>query len=61
MLNNTIATMDMLYVDGNNQTSWYNVFNYLLGIIIIVGVLVFYPKIKRHFNSFMFKVQGGNK
>lgn len=59
MLNNTMATMDMLYIDGNNQTSWYNVLSYLFVIIIIVVALVFYPKIKQHFNSFMFKVQGG--
>lgn len=59
MLNNTIATMEMLYVDGHNQTSWYNVFNYLLGITIIIVVLVFYPKIKRQFKNFMSKVQDG--
>ncbi|MBF0795186.1 CPBP family intramembrane glutamic endopeptidase [Mammaliicoccus lentus] len=59
MLNNTMATMDMLYVDGNNQTSWYNVFSYLLGITIIIVVLVFYPKIKRQFKNFMSKVQDG--
>lgn len=61
MLNNTMATMDMLYIDGNNHTSWYNVLSYLIGIIFIVIVLIFYPKIKRQFKYFMFKVKGVNK
>lgn len=59
IINNTMATMSMLYIKGHNYTTWGNVTSYVIGIAVIIAVLVYYPKIKREFNKLMLKVGGG--